>query len=83
MAARLGSVPVFEPGVEAAENDGWKGDQEIKNKSDGNGDKNQGEFNGIEYKAFPVCFQNDEVISLYHKKILSTTKSDDLSTGKA
>lgn len=49
------SLLVPHPGVDAAENDGWKSDQKIKKKTDGNGDQNQGELDRIKHElSVPV-----------------------------
>jgi hypothetical protein len=56
----VGSTLVFEPGVEAAEDDGWKGDQKIKEKPDGDGNKNQRKFNRVENKFVPSRSHHDD-----------------------
>ena len=47
---------VSHPGINDAKNRGWKGDEEVKKKTDRDGDKNQGEFDTIKYQVFPASF---------------------------
>jgi hypothetical protein len=44
----------FCPRVKAAKDDGWEGDQKIKDKPDGYGNKNQRQFDRIKHEVFPV-----------------------------